>query len=91
MHMDAEGFNRTVDQLMLEVEQQGEGLREEFVGKKISKKNLTRIKECILALIELRDLAEPPDNTEKVSRALTDEAEIWEWEAELAGAKSGLA
>lgn len=88
MHMDAEGFNQTIDQLMLEVEQQGDALREQFLGKKISKKNLKRINEAILALIELRDLAEPPDNAEQESRALTDEAD--NWEIELAGIEAGI-
>jgi HK97 family phage prohead protease len=88
MQIDGEWFTTTVDQLVLGVERQGDQLREEFVGKKISKKNLTRIKEAIVALNELLELAEPPDNAEE-ARALTDEAD--NWELELASIESGIA
>lgn len=88
MQLDGEWFTRTVDELMLGVERQGEQLREEFIGKKISRKNLKRIQEAIVALNELLELAEPPDKA-VLDRALTNEAD--EWEVELASAESGIA
>jgi hypothetical protein len=69
------------------MERQGEAVREQFVGKKISKKNVARLRDAVKVLQELLIIAEPPD-TDEQSVALTRDVE--EMELELAEAEMGL-
>ena len=85
--MDTEWLTQTIDNLMLGMERQGETIREQFVGKKISKKNIARLKDAVTVLQELLAIAEPPE-TDAQSVALT--AEVEEMELDLAEAEMRL-
>ncbi len=83
--IDAEWLTQTIDSFMLGMERQGEVIREQFVGKKISKKNVARLRDAVKVLQELLAIAEPPEIDEQ---ALTTEVE--EMELDLAEAEMGL-
>jgi HK97 family phage prohead protease len=85
--VDSEWLTQTIDSLMLGMERQGDAVREQFVGKKISKKNVARLRDAVKVLQELLAIAEPPE-TDEESLALT--AEVEEMELELAEAEMGL-